>query len=50
MIVCRVRLLFAAPGVAFRRSATLGSRVGKAQLPGGAALSNSDDDIEIVFV
>ena len=42
-------LVGAAPGVAFRRSATLGSRVVKAQLPGGAGLSNSDDDIEIVL-
>ena len=42
-------LVGAAPGVAFRRSATLGSRVVKAQLPGGAALSNSDDDIDIVL-
>ena len=42
-------LVGARPGVAFRRSATLGSRVIKAQLPGGAAPSDSDDDIEIVL-
>jgi hypothetical protein len=42
-------LVGAAPGVAFKRSATLGSRIVRAQLPPGAALLNSDDDIEIVL-
>ena len=41
-------LVGAAPGVAFRRSATLGSHIVRAQLPPRAVL-DSDDDIEIVL-
>lgn len=45
-------LVSAAPGVAFRRSATLGSRIIRAQLPPPeieVVLSSSDDDIEVVL-
>jgi hypothetical protein len=42
-------LVGGAPGVAFTRSATLGSHVVRAQLPPSAALLTSDDDIEIVL-
>ena len=41
-------LVGAAPGVAFRRSATLGSHIVRAQLPPRVVL-DSDDDIEIVL-
>ena len=45
-------LVSAAPGVAFRRSATLGSRIVRAQLPPQeieVVLSGSEDDIEVVL-
>ena len=45
-------LVGAAPGVAFRRSATLGSRIIRARLPPceiEVVLSDSIDDIEIVL-
>ena len=45
-------LVSAAPGVAFRRSATLGSRIVRAQLPPHeieVVLSDSSGDIEVVL-